>query len=143
MKSEGCDEGDVFGQKWYGIGRVLSSSVSLRRRQTTRITFMSNNIPIAQEAQSVVATVGLTGKYLAGMNKKTKFRYSNAAYSQTNWLQTSNLSLSNPTRLFSDPCDRRASICQSELCRGTYTSYRRDGTAPPPLDFEKEFTLGV
>ncbi|PBK86822.1 hypothetical protein ARMGADRAFT_1017172 [Armillaria gallica] len=43
MKSEGCNEGDVFGQKWYGIGRVLSSSVSLRRRQTARITFMSNN----------------------------------------------------------------------------------------------------
>ncbi len=27
MKSEGCDKGDVFGQKWYGTGRVLSSSV--------------------------------------------------------------------------------------------------------------------
>ncbi|PBK86821.1 hypothetical protein ARMGADRAFT_480872 [Armillaria gallica] len=76
------------------------------------------------------------------MNKKKSW-YSNAAYSQTSWLQTSNLSLSNPTRLFPDPCDRRAGIYQLGLCRGTYTSYRRDDTAPPPLDFEKEFTLGV
>ncbi|PBK86836.1 hypothetical protein ARMGADRAFT_1086327 [Armillaria gallica] len=41
--------------------------VSLRRRQIARITFMSNNIPTAQEAQSAVATVGLTGKYLVSV----------------------------------------------------------------------------